>query len=144
VAAPLPLSGFAALSVAEGCTACGACARVCPTGALALVVDEEEYRLTFAPQACIGCGMCAHMCAPAGLTVSSHPSFAEVFESAAVWTLQEGAVARCQRCRAPYPAATGSDFCPICDFRRRNPFGSTVPLALQRATNGASLREELL
>ena len=60
-----------------------------------------------------------------------------------MWELQQGAVARCQRCRAPYPAATGSDFCAICDFRRKNPFGSVIPPGLQRRTATQTLREEL-
>jgi ferredoxin len=141
--APLPLPGFATLTVAEGCTACGTCARVCPTGALSLAIDDEAYSLTFAPQACIGCGMCAHVCAPAVLAVDSQPSFAEVFDGPAVWPLQQGAVARCQRCRAPYPAASGSAFCSICDFRRKNPFGSAIPPGLQRRPATPTLREEL-
>lgn len=140
--APLPLPGLATVTVAEGCTACGACARVCPTGALSLAIGDEGFSLTFAPQACIGCGMCAHVCAPAVLSVESGPSYADIFESPAVWPLQQGAVAHCRRCRAPYPAATGSDFCPVCDFRRKNPFGSAMPPGLRR-TAAPTLREEL-
>jgi len=141
--APLPLPGFATLAVGEGCTACGACARVCPTGALSLAIDDDGFCLTVAPHACIGCGMCAHVCAPAVLALESQPSYNDIFEGPSVWELQQGAVARCQRCRAPYPAATGSDFCAICDFRRKNPFGSVIPPGLQRRTATQTLREEL-
>ena len=139
--APLPLPGFATLAVGEGCTACGACARVCPTGALSLAIDDDGFCLTVAPHACIGCGMCAHVCAPGPRPGDSR--LITTFRGPSVWELQQGAVARCQRCRAPYPAATGSDFCAICDFRRKNPFGSVIPPGLQRRTATQTLREEL-
>ncbi|MBP5212852.1 MAG: 4Fe-4S binding protein [Pyramidobacter sp.] len=47
----------------EDCVSCGACAKVCPKGAIAVChglyakVDEER---------CIGCGRCANEC-PAGI-----------------------------------------------------------------------------
>jgi ferredoxin len=141
--ASLPTASFATLDVGEDCTACGACARICPTGALSLAIDRESYSLTFAPQACIGCSLCANVCAPAALVVTKNPPYADVFAGPAVWVLQQGAVARCQRCRAPFPSATGSKFCAICDFRRQNPFGSAMPAALQSGPTRPSLREEL-
>ena len=47
----------------KDCVSCGACAKVCPKGAIAVwhglyaVVDEQR---------CIGCGRCANEC-PAGI-----------------------------------------------------------------------------
>lgn len=142
-AAPLPLRGFAVLGTAGNCTACGACARICPTGAVALGVDDEVYRLTFSSQACIACEMCVHVCGPGALTANTAPTYAAIFDGPGVSTLQEGAVARCQRCRAPFPAATGSRYCAVCEYRRQNPFGTAVPPALAAMPVVATLRQEL-
>ncbi len=43
----------------QACTNCGACARVCPTGAI--VVDPKRSTWTL-PHRCIGCGLCAAAC----------------------------------------------------------------------------------
>ena len=39
-------------------TACGVCARVCPTGALQMETAESGFQLIFSPQICIGCDIC--------------------------------------------------------------------------------------
>jgi ferredoxin/coenzyme F420-reducing hydrogenase delta subunit len=47
---------------ASACTACGACAAVCPTGALRLEEGVEGVVLSYDAAACIGCGRCALNC----------------------------------------------------------------------------------
>ncbi|BDC96167.1 MULTISPECIES: ATP-binding protein [Treponema] len=50
------------------CAACGACAAVCPRGAISVIggcfaqVDSEK---------CVGCGLCARTC-PAGTITASY------------------------------------------------------------------------
>lgn len=56
--------GFASVSVSESCTACGTCARACPTDALQFQKKGMRYRLTFSPQACVGCEICADVLLP--------------------------------------------------------------------------------
>ncbi|HVP74531.1 MAG TPA: 4Fe-4S binding protein [Gaiellaceae bacterium] len=56
-AAPLGL-----VDVASGCTACGACATACPTGALELADREDTIALVHDPSLCTGCGLCARVC----------------------------------------------------------------------------------
>ena len=47
---------------ADACTACGACAAACPTGALRLEGGAETVVLSYDATACIGCGRCVLNC----------------------------------------------------------------------------------
>lgn len=56
------MNGKSAIVERDICVACGACAKVCPKGAISVyrgcyaTADEEK---------CVGCGLCAKTC-PAG------------------------------------------------------------------------------
>lgn len=121
--------GFANVSISEDCTACGVCARACPTGALQFPHEEApRYQLTFTAPACIGCEMCAHVCAPGALSVEPEPSIQQVFGPQSSVLLRQGDLVRCERCRAWFAARPDVRLCPTCAFRKQNPFGSrTVP-----------------
>jgi ferredoxin len=119
--------GFATLAVSEACTACATCARVCPTEALVFSEKESEFQLTFTPRLCIGCDFCAHVCAPQAITFDHQPDFTAVFGGDIDLTVQQGDLAHCAKCKAPFAARTGSKLCPPCDFRRKNPFGYRPP-----------------
>ena len=129
----LELSGFdfATLVISEACTACGVCARACPTGALCLEknAEESEYRLIIDYRKCIGCELCMHVCAPAAISINHAPTFAEVFGKGAV-ILQEGELVKCDRCGTPIAKRAGVKLCPVCEYRRKNPFGSVLPPGL--------------
>lgn len=47
---------------AEGCTACGVCARYCPNQALSLSHSLGSTELVLDPAACSGCGTCIETC----------------------------------------------------------------------------------
>lgn len=58
---------------ADRCSGCAMCARICPTGALAVeggveagaedgAGEDAAHAITCAPSACIGCGLCAETC----------------------------------------------------------------------------------
>jgi ferredoxin len=119
---------FAWLSVTETCTACGVCGRACPTGALCFEKSEDEttYSLTFSARKCIGCEMCVHVCAPEALFLNHEPTFAQVFDAEMV-TLQAGELTRCGRCKTSIAARPGVQLCPLCEYRRTHPFGSSFP-----------------
>lgn len=48
------------VSIEQGCTLCGACAALCPTGAI--TVDGTEGTVSFDANGCIDCGECARIC----------------------------------------------------------------------------------
>ncbi len=56
-----PCALFNGLALQEGCTACGLCAVVCPTQALALARGGKAA-LHVDPTACTGCNLCALHC----------------------------------------------------------------------------------
>lgn len=112
---------FAAVTVdATACSACGLCARFCPTGALRFVAEEGQFHLSSQPATCIDCGICAQACpenaihfapelaAPALLSPSAQPLVAgrlctcEVCGAATARHDSEttpGEPARCYSCR---------------------------------------------
>ena len=50
------------LRAAGGCTACGVCARTCPTRALSQTTEAGITSLVLDPAACTGCGLCVQTC----------------------------------------------------------------------------------
>jgi ferredoxin len=139
--APAPAYPHTALiTVSDACTACGVCARACPTGALRFErTGAPAYRLSFQAWACIGCGACQRVCAPAAIGIDHAPPLLAVFGGSQPQVLSEGGLARCGRCKAWIRAerssageqstagAPGPALCALCDLRRKNPFGA-LPL----------------
>ena len=89
----------------EKCTACGLCARFCPTGALTFLSDETRFALGFFPAICLGedCGICQVACpedaislekiAPTPAVLSKQPRY-----------LVAGELAKCSMCGQPIAA----------------------------------------
>ncbi|MFW5942153.1 MAG: 4Fe-4S dicluster domain-containing protein [Chloroflexota bacterium] len=131
----MPRSRFAALTVSEACSACGTCARACPSGALQLHLDEgaKRFTLDFSLQACLACGVCVDLCPEEAVELQPGPTVAEFMSAPAATTVREGALQRCSRCSVWFASAKAdARLCPVCDFRRRNPFGSRMPPHLAR------------
>jgi ferredoxin len=55
--------GFIEVSVDEACSGCGACANLCPTGALMIDDGPESARLLWTPAYCSLCNLCFDVCA---------------------------------------------------------------------------------
>jgi ferredoxin len=129
---------FAILIIDETCTACGACSRICPTGALIFESNTKEktYRLSFAPELCIDCGVCLHACMPHAITLNSIPSFQYVFGNTEPITLREGGLTRCEGCKAWFASDVGEEYCPGCEYRRKNLYGSMIPRDWQPGSTG--------
>jgi len=131
---------YTTLSVSDSCTACGVCARACPTNALHFMSDAENktYQLSISPQYCIGCELCAHSCVADAIVVGNDPLFSQVFGSEPATILKEGDLALCDKCNVAYAATPGTRLCPTCNFRKKNPFGSKIPpgVTLQQVQPG--------
>lgn len=119
------------LQAAQGCTACGVCARSCPAGALSLLAGSGSTELFLDPAACTGCGVCVESCPQSVLDVrpgvdlvllvggrvpitrATVPDCLGCGESipalpadANLTTLPAGLVGRCPRCRQTALVAT--------------------------------------
>lgn len=62
---------FFTLTVSDGCNFCGACAGMCPTGALKNIREEGVKQLQFAWDRCSGCGLCLEFCRKKVLTLAA-------------------------------------------------------------------------
>jgi ferredoxin len=118
--------GFACLSVSEACTACGVCARACPTSAIKFIQNEKEttFTLALSVRNCIGCEICIHVCFASALSVDHTPTFSKVFGKE-LEILQEGGLVKCEQCGILFAARADIRLCTLCDYRRTHPFGST-------------------
>jgi ferredoxin len=121
--------GFGMLAASETCTACGSCARLCPTGAIHFEMDQEAstYTLSFTPPKCIACQACLHVCADSALSLDSAPTLDQVFGAKEALVLRSGELSRCERCHVLFAARPGIHLCSLCEFRQKNPFGSRLP-----------------
>jgi len=61
-----PASPFGTVDLTSGCTFCGACAAVCPTGSL-LLQGDGGLALTFDAALCTACGQCVPVCPEPGV-----------------------------------------------------------------------------
>ncbi|MFA7381900.1 MAG: 4Fe-4S binding protein [Desulfurivibrionaceae bacterium] len=62
---------FFTLTVSEDCNFCGACAGMCPTGALKNTREDERKRLQFDWAKCSGCGLCLEFCRKKALALTA-------------------------------------------------------------------------
>ena len=123
---PLVDLSFARMTVDEKCTACGACARICPTGALAFNAGEDDtYQLSFVDWACLDCGVCLKICRPAALH-RADTTLGNVLNNRAI-SLQAGRLRSCPKCGAKFSAESGGELCSVCKLRRMDPSGRFAP-----------------
>lgn len=135
--APLEGLPFARITADDHCTACGVCARICPTGALSFTTTEDSiYLLAFSSGACIDCGACVNLCDPGSLH-RADATFADVLATELV-ALRVGKLRSCTKCSAKFAAETSSDLCPICDSRRKNPLGCRLPSGLKKPISSSA------
>ncbi|CAG0934683.1 partial NADH-quinone oxidoreductase subunit I, partial [Thermoflexales bacterium] len=82
------------------CTACGLCAKFCPTGALRFQSDETYFVLDFIPAACVDCGICAKACPTQEVSLTHDLPLLE-FIGIKAQVLVAGNLAPCAMCQKP-------------------------------------------
>lgn len=105
-----PCFAWAPGIVAERCSGCDACIRICPEGALIRVKDSTgEMRYTSAPAGCTGCGLCRDICDEDAVELRKT---SETLPDVALFPYT------CRSCRAeahhPSAAFAAEALCPAC------------------------------
>jgi len=98
--------------VAQGCTNCEACVRVCPTGALQLLEDNNAWRLVLLPERCVACDACVEVCQPKVLRPRDADSVVVSKQKARL--LRSVSKKRCTGCDRVFVTEEVSPVCPIC------------------------------
>jgi Fe-S-cluster-containing hydrogenase component 2 len=118
---------YATVVLSDDCTACAACARVCPTGALAFKDMDDKFTLIFKPELCIACGLCSKVCILNAIELETNLTAGQLAESSTAITLLEGERSKCYRCGGWFFTRGNTNLCPVCSFRSQNPFSSKLP-----------------
>jgi ferredoxin len=105
------------------CTACGLCAKFCPTGALRFQSDDARFALDCIPAACIDCGICEKACPTHALTLS-HDLPLQAFINLEAQPLINGHLVPCTVCQKP--TATQDGVAAKCEVCRTAPSKQTL------------------
>lgn len=127
-------TGIPQLSAAR-CAGSGACARICPVGALTLtntVLAEAspgrdamaQFQLIFDPERCTDCGKCLPVCPESALGRSGEYRWSSLLAQEPA-SLRVGLIRPCAHCGVPHGRA--GVLCVVCAYRAANPFGSRMP-----------------
>lgn len=107
----LPL---AALNLSPGCNACEACARVCPTGALAVRESQVSWELAFQFNRCVACGVCLEACQPGVLDFATTVPLVPLVIGQNAVPLHTLDKRRCIRCDRFFITSGAETLCPVC------------------------------
>ena len=115
----------AKVEVSQACTACGLCARLCPTGALVFAQARGEYSLNLSVAKCLGeaCRLCRLICPVQAVGFAEQAAPSDLVNEAPL-TLRAGSMVACSRCGAPMAApmaalADGEVVCHACQWTKR-------------------------
>lgn len=125
---PTPGLPIADVIITEACTACGLCAKFCPTQALSFVSDDEYYVLNFSAALCLGndCRLCIIGC-PADAVRFGQQVIVDELLSTQLRPVKAGRLAPCDQCGALTDARTEVDdtveapLCHVCRTRPSHP-----------------------
>ncbi|MEO8332023.1 MAG: 4Fe-4S dicluster domain-containing protein [Gallionella sp.] len=107
-----PALPVARIDIKAGCTACEACVRACPTGAMQLKESSTAWTLGFQFSRCVGCAVCIEVCQPGVLF--AHDEMSGLAKESSPVILHSLNKQRCTRCDRFFISATPEKFCPIC------------------------------
>lgn len=107
-----PAVPMARVEVSPGCTACEACARVCPTGALWVSESSDSWMLEFQFSRCVACDVCAEACRPGVLKLHDVDRLAFAMdESEPLYRLSKE---RCFQCARYFISDGKRNVCKVC------------------------------
>lgn len=93
-----PALPLARADVSAGCTACEACARVCPTGALWVSEAGNSWTLEFQFSRCVACDVCVETCQPRVLKLADADRLAfEMTDSEPLYRFSKERCFQCDR-----------------------------------------------
>ncbi len=129
---------FAAVQVDPArCTACGLCARFCPTGALDFMPQADHFTLSFQAAICIDCPLCTVACPEDAIQLGDMLAVAALVSEE--WLpVVEGQLTSCAQCGVPTAAQAGESVSARC-YSCRQGAGLVQPLR-----DGAGLMADLL
>jgi len=106
--------------VGDECTACGLCAKLCPTGALGVVQDEKWYTVDFRATRCLGeaCRLCRLICPVKAVTMSLRTPLADLLREVPT-VMRSGELVPCSGCGAPTARRGDEAVCHACQWARR-------------------------
>jgi energy-converting hydrogenase B subunit K len=105
---------FTEIQVGDNCTGCGACAHVCPTGALAFQESQASAELVWTTAHCSHCDLCLDACSRKALHVlPCHESAKVARETRTV--VKRFPRSLCPECGRPHLAAGSETLCRSCE-----------------------------
>lgn len=120
-ALPTSLRGASLTIDAAHCTACAACARACPSGALTAASHPEALHMAFVPGLCTGCGVCRTLCPEQAVSLAPSAGGLGTWlaDTPVPFPLQERNIKTCARCTSPFkPEKPGDTLCRFCKMRK--------------------------
>jgi ferredoxin len=122
---------------ATQCTACGLCAKFCPTSAIRFQADRTRFELGFIPAACVDCNICVMAC-PMQAVSLAHDLAPSRFMRLTATLLVEGDLSPCAVCKKP--TAARADRSPRCEVCRAVPDQQTLAADLLSSLHHSSGR----
>ena len=95
------------------CTACGLCAKLCPTGALRFQSDEARFALDFIAAACVDCSICEKACPTQAVSLTHNLPLREFIDIKAQ-DLISGNLVPCAVCQKPTAFHGHGSRCEVC------------------------------
>jgi ferredoxin len=105
-ALPAATIPFTAVQVdPDRCSACGLCARFCPTGALHFTAEAAAFALALQPAACVECNICVAACPEGAVSYGGYLTLSSLLADE-LTPLAAGTLAPCVGCGTPTAAQT--------------------------------------
>jgi len=109
---------FREMQLQDGCSGCGACANLCPTGALSMVKNEDFSELTWRPAHCSGCDLCLEACRMKAIRFLPVVSLEKIVPET-VTSIRRFHHHLCPECRVSFLSTGPDGRCPRCSKTKK-------------------------